>query len=170
MTTTASTAEPAAALGAQDIGKRVLALIQSIHGIGDLTPANIEKQTGMRVEVNPDDPNDYGVSGKLAGDWYYGLRTMSGDPGQKPNRLLFQFNDQSNANADMTPVCVSFDEYNRTLTEAGFSATRLRNRMNTQDYWEFTRDDVGVTVYVRGKRAPDDAQTCVSMLIINAYA
>lgn len=168
MTTTVSTADHPAP-SAQEIGKRVLTLIQNIHGAGDIAPDNIEKQTGMRVRVNPDDPNDYGVTGKLTDVWYYGLRTMSADPGQKPNRLLFQFNDQSNTGADMTPVCVDFDEYHKVLTEAGFKSTRLRNRTDTQDYWDFARGDVEVTVYVRGKRTPDDPQTCVSMLIINAY-
>lgn len=170
MTPPATIAEQAPALSAQDLGKRVLALIESLRDTRGLAPENIEKVTGMPIRVNPEDPNDYGVSGKLTDAWYYGLRSMSTAPGSKPNRLLFQFNDQSNANADMSEVCVNFAEYDQALTAAGFSSQRMRNRLNTQDYWDYTRGDVGVTVYVRGKRTPDDAQTCVSMLIINTYA
>ncbi|WP_147455539.1 hypothetical protein [Solilutibacter pythonis] len=168
MTTTVPT--ESALQDAKALGKRVLALIESARGIDDLAPENVEKRTGLRMRLSPGNANEYGVTGKLSDVWYYGLRSMSSVPGQKPNRLLFEFNDQTHAGADMTPVCVSFDEYHQALVAAGFSATRLRNRVDTRDYWEFTRGDVGVTVYPRGKRAPGDAQTCVSMLIINAYA
>lgn len=166
-----TTMEPAStALSAQDVGKRVLALIEHVRNRQDISPETIERHTGLKVSVNPDDRNDYGVTGKLTDQWYYGLRSMSAEPGETPNRLMFQFNDQTHADADMSPVCVPFEDYNQALTSAGFTAKRQRNRLNTEDYWDFSRGDIGVSVYVRGKSDPKDAQTCVSMLIINAYA
>ena len=157
-------------LSAQDVGKRVLALIENVRSIQDISPTMIEKHMGMKVRVNPDDNNDYGITGKLTEAWYYALRSMSGTPGEKPNRLLFQLNDQSHADADMSPVCIVFEDYSHALTAAGFTSKRLRNRLDTQDYWDFSRGDIAVTVYVRGKTDPKDTQACVSMLIINAYA
>ena len=65
MTPPATIAEQAPALSAQDLGKRVLALIESLRDTRGLAPENIEKVTGMPIRVNPEDPNDYGVSGKL---------------------------------------------------------------------------------------------------------
>lgn len=170
MTAEAATAAETAPLNAQEVGKRVLTLIENVRSTRDISPEIIEKHIGTKVHVNPDDDNDYGVSGKLTEQWYYGLRSMSAEPGQKPNRLLFQFNDQTHADADMTPVCIAFEDYNQALTAAGFTAKRLRNRLDTQDYWDFSRGDIGVTVYLRGKTDPKDTQACVSMLIINAYA
>lgn len=167
---TQATSADGAALSAQQLGDRVLTLIQSVRNAHDLSPQNIEKQTGLKIEVNPDNSSDYGIAGKLTEQWYYGLRSMSTAPGEAPNRVLFELNDQTHADADMSPVCVSFEHYNQTLTAAGFASRRLRNRVGTQDYWDFTRGDVGVTVYVRGKTRPQDEQVCVSMLIINAYA
>lgn len=169
MTAEASTAADSATLNAQEVGKRVLALIENVRSTRDISPEIIEKHIGMKVHVNPDDDNDYGVSGKLTEQWYYGLRSMSAEPGQKPNRLLFQFNDQTHADADMSPVCIAFEDYSQALTAAGFTSKRLRNRLDTQDYWDFSRGDIGVTVYLRGKTDPKDTQACVSMLIINAY-
>lgn len=155
---------------AEEIGKRVLALIQNIHDNRDISPETIEKYIGLKVRINPDNENDYGVSGKLTDQWYYSLRSMSPEkPGQKPNSLLFDFNDQTHAGADMSPVCVGFEDYNLALTTAGFTATRLRNRVDTQDYWNFSRGSIGVKVYLRGKSNPKDAQTCISMLIISAH-
>jgi hypothetical protein len=170
MTVETSAVAESAALSAQDISKRVLAMIESIRNVGDLSPEAIEKHTGLKVSINPDDRNDYGVTGKLTDEWYYGLRSMSAEPGKTPNRLIFQFNDQTHADADMSPVCVPFEDYDQALTAAGFTAKRQRNRLNTEDYWDFSRGDIGVSVYLRGKSGPKDTQTCVSMLIINAYA
>lgn len=158
-------AEPTA-LDAKELSKRVLALIAGIRDIRDITPESIAKMTGLKIETNPQDSNDYGISGKLTDTWYYGLRSMSPDASDKPNRVLFQLNDQTDTDADMSPVCVPIEDYSRTLTAAGFASRKMRNRLNTQDYWEFTRGNVGATVYVRGKSDPQDAQTCVSMVII----
>jgi len=158
-------AEPIA-LDAKELSKRVLALIAGIRDIRDITPESIAKMTGLKIETNPQDGNDYGISGKLTETWYYGLRSMSPDASDKPNRVLFQLNDQTDTDADMSPVCVPIEDYSQTLTAAGFASRKMRNRLNTQDYWEFTRGNVGATVYVRGKSDPQDAQTCVSMVII----
>ncbi|MGN6152974.1 MAG: hypothetical protein ACTHOH_13355 [Lysobacteraceae bacterium] len=163
------TAEPAIAMSAQDVADRVLRLIENVHNAADLAPQNVEQLTGLKIDVNSADGNDFGTAGRLTDTWYYGLRSMTPQPGEKPNRLLFQFNDQTHADADMTPVCVPITRYASALTAAGFESKQLRNRLDTQDYWEFSRGDIGVTVHVRGQRDPKDPQVCVSMLIINAF-
>ncbi len=156
---------------AEDISKRVLVLIENIRNSQDISPEIIEKYTGLKVRINPNNENDYGVSGKLTEEWYYSLRSMSPEtPGQKPSSLLFDFNDQTHAGADMSPICVNFEDYNLALTAAGFTATRLRNRLGTEDYWNFSRGAIGIKVYLRGKSNLKDAQTCVSMLIISAHS
>ena len=169
MTVGTSALAESPALSAQEISKRVLALIEGIRNIGDISPANIEKLTGLKVTVNPADRKDYGVAGSLTQTWYYGLHSMSPDASDQPNRLLFQFNDQTNSDADMSPICVPIEYFSESLTATGFVSRKMRNRLDTQDFWEFTRGDVGVTVHVRGKRDPQDAQTCVSMAIIETY-
>ncbi len=163
MTANSTVAEPAG-LTAQDLSERVLALIQNVRGIGDLAPDKLREATGLPIVVHS--ANDYGANGPVAGVWYYGLRSMSPQASDKPNRVLFQLSDQSDSDADMSPVCVPIETYEKALTSAGFSSKKLRNRHDTQDYWEFSRGNVGATVYVRGKRDPSDAQTCVSMVII----
>lgn len=151
-------------LTAQSLSDRVLALIQTVRGIDDLSPDRLREITGLPIAVHS--ANEYGANGPVSGVWYYGLRAMSPDASDKPNRVLFQFSDQSDSDADMSPVCVPFETFAQALTSAGFSSKTLRNRRNTQDYWEFARDNVGATVYVRGKLDPADTQACVSMVII----
>ena len=169
MTASSTTLDQPTGLTAQSLAERVIALILNLQGIEDLTADGLRRATGLPIQVNPDDPNDYGVNGPLTGTWYYGLRSMSPDASDRPNRVLFQLSDQSDSGADMSPVCVRIEQFQQPLAAAGFSARKLRNRLDTQDYWEFTRDKVGVTVYLRGKRDPSDAQSCVSMAIVETY-
>jgi hypothetical protein len=164
---TETTAPPRSApLTAQDITPRLLALIADIHSTQDISPELIQKHFGQLGWNNPD---YYGVNGKLTETWYYGLSYKAGPPDEKSRSLLFEFGDQTHANADMSSVCVPLEDYKQPLIAAGFTAGRLRNRWNTQDYWTFSRDNLGVTVYLRGKHDPlDETQTCVSRVIIRA--
>lgn len=164
MTASPTTLAEPAGLTAQSLSDRVLALIQNVRGIDDLAPDRLREITGLPIEVHS--ANEYGANGPVSGVWYYGLRAMSPDASDRPNRVLFQFSDQSDSDADMSPVCVPIETYERALAAAGFSSKKLRNRHNTQDYWEFARDKVGATVYVRGKLDSADTQACVSMVII----
>lgn len=166
MTASSTTPAPDHAPTAESLTERLIALITGLRGIEDLSAEGLRRSTGLPIQVNPDDPNDYGAHGRLTDVWYYALRAMSPDAADRPNRVLFELNDQSDSGADMGPVCVPVARYQHALAAAGFSARKLRNRLDTQDYWEFTRDRVGVTVYLRGRRAPSDAQTCVSMAIV----
>jgi len=59
---------------------------------------------------------------------------------------------------------------NESIAPSGCTATRLRNRHDTQDYWTFSHNNVGCIVYLRGKNPPTrNKQTCVSMVTIGAY-
>lgn len=166
MTAPSTTLPPPSELTAQSLTERLIAFITALRGIEDLGAESLRRTTGLPIQSDPGRPNDYGIHGRLTDVWYYALRAMSPDAADRPNRVLFELNDQSDSGADMSPVCVPIERYRQALTAAGFGARKLRNRLDTQDYWEFSRDRVGVTVYLRGRRDPSDAQTCVSMAIV----
>ena len=158
-----------AVFSAQDITQRLLALIQNIHSAQDISPELIHKHFGQQVWINPNDSNDFQSGGKITETWYYGLNSMRPPPGEKLTSLLFEFNDRTHSNADMTPVCVALEDYMRPLVAAGFTPDMDYTRFG-EKYWTFTRDNLSVKVYLRGKRNPDDAQTCVQMAIIRALS
>jgi len=153
---------------AADIGKRVLKLVEHIRSADDIAPARIEQLTGMKVEFNPDDANEYGFGGQLTDAWAYNLISLP-DGDAKPTRLMFSFDDESRANADMAPICaLDFDAYAETLAAAGYQATPSPGKHGEVSLWDFTRDDVTVQVYVRGENDDKADHACVSKLIINA--
>jgi hypothetical protein len=155
----------------QDITKRLLALIMNIRNRQDISPETLEKYMGEEVWVNPDDKNDFHISGKLTEEWYYSLNsTAFGMPGE-PTGLLFVFNDQTHSDADMSPVCVPLEDFSEPLTAAAFTTERFCNRHGTQDIWVFDRSTIGVTVYLRGKSKPlETTQTCVRKVSISVLS
>jgi len=159
----------ATATTAAEIGERVLKLIDSIHGVDDIAPTHIEKITGMKVDFNPDDRNEYGFGGKLTDVWSYNLLTLTESGGGQPNRLMFSFDDQSHADADMAPICaLDFDDYSKALTAAGFASSPAPGEHGSVLYWDFARGGVSVNVYVRAESAAKPKHSCVSSIVINA--
>lgn len=154
---------------AEDIGKRVLKLVENVRSADDIAPARIEQLTGMKVEFNPDDANEYGFGGQLTEAWAYNLISLPDGGDAKPTRLMFSFDDESRANADMAPICaLDFEAYAEALAAAGYRATPSPGKHGNVLLWDFVRDDVSVQVYVRGENDDKADHACVSKLIINA--
>jgi hypothetical protein len=160
--------QPNTATHAEDIGRRVLRLAENVRGPDDIAPARIEQLTGIPVQFNPDDANEYGFSGQLTDDWAYNLVSLpEGD--RKPSRIMFSFDDESRANADMAPIsALDFDDYAAALEAAGFRSKATRGPHDRVLYWDFSREDVSVQIYVRGENDAKADHACVSKLIINA--
>ncbi|TXH66431.1 MAG: hypothetical protein E6Q88_12075 [Lysobacteraceae bacterium] len=155
---------------AEDIGRRVIKLIDSLHSAKDLAPDHIERQTGIKVEFNESDRTKYGFGGPVTDEWFYNLVSLPEKPGQTPTSLLFSFDDQTHNNADTAPIC-SFDfaDYSSALKAAGFDFKPMHGSRGV-DAWYFSRGDIGVLAYTHGNQDPEEGQACVSKLIISAYA
>ena len=162
-----------APITAEDIGHRVLKLIDSLHSAQDLSPEHIERVTGIQVEINEDDPGIYGFGGKLTADWSYSLVSSPDRLGEKPTSLRFSFDDthRDRANpASLAPICkMRFDDYRQALVSAGFTAKPMPTFPGS-DSWYFSRGDIGVTAYALGKADPQAGPVCLSKMIISAYA
>jgi hypothetical protein len=153
---------------AEDIGRRVLRLVENVRSPDDLAPARIEQLTGLKIEFNPEDAREYGTGGQLTDAWAYNLVSLPQIGEARPSRLMFSFDDESRANADMAPVAIDFDDYAAALTAAGYRPTPAHGKLGNILHWDFARDDVTVEVYVRGENDDRADRACVSRLIINA--
>lgn len=153
---------------AEEIGKRVLDLINTIKDASDISPENIERATGLKINVNPENPNEYGAGGKITDTWFYNIGGSSNSKSGKSNRLTFSFDDQTNNYADMTPICnMDFEAYSKRLNEIGFQSSPVRGEHNRLSYWNFSRGEITVQVYIRGESNEKVNHDCVSMMIIN---
>ena len=153
---------------ARDIAQRVIHLVEHVHSRADLSPSRIEQLTGIKVDTNPDDANEYGFGGQLTDAWAYNLISLP-DSDQPPSRVMFSYDDESHANADMTPICdPDFDAFAAALRAAGYVATPAYGPHERVLHWDFARDGVSVQVQVRGETDARADHACVSRLIINA--
>jgi hypothetical protein len=165
--------EHAAPITASVISQKLLALIGDINTLHDIAPSNIERVTGLKVQFDPTNSNSYGVGGKINETWFYNLWSMASSlpPGVKPNQLMFSFDDAKNGDVDMTDVCdVDFNAYAQKMTDSGYSGKPVYGLRNRIDYWQFTRGDVSLQVYVRGESGEKVTHDCVSKLVINVKA
>jgi hypothetical protein len=153
----------ASSLTAEEIGHRVLKLIDSIHTADDISPAHIEKVMGVKVQFNEKDPNDYGFGGKLTDEWSYNFGSLTDPDGAKPTRLELSFDNSTDNNGDMTPVCkLNYDGYSKFLTDAGFKKSISYAEHGRISSFNFIRKRVSVDINPGG----DGKAFCVSILTI----
>lgn len=154
-------------LTAEDIGHRVLTLINGLHGSHDMSPAHIEKVFGMPLVVNPDDANDYGYDGKLSDTWTYSFGSVPDSNGGKPTQWTLSFNDTTNGEADMSSICrMDFEAYSKSLTEAGFKVSPYYGEHGRLISWDFARGRAAVKINIRGESDAKATHHCVSLLTI----
>jgi hypothetical protein len=167
---TTSSPTNAAPANAAEIGRRVLQLIDTIHGPEQVDAAHIERVTGIPVEFNDANPQQYGFGGQLSPDWTYNLVSLTELDGSRPHRLMFSLDDRSaDANADMAPIApLAFEACDQALASAGYTGAPNLGRYGQVEYWEYQRGDVSLQVHVRGESDAKAERACVSMIVINA--
>lgn len=153
----------ASSMTAEELGHRVLNLIDSIRSKDDMSPENIEKVIGVKVEFNPKNHNDYGFGGKLTDQWSYNFGSLKDLDGGKPRRLELSFDKQTEATIDLTPICkLNYEGYSKFLTDAGFSKSPFHAEHGRLSSVNFVRGQVAVDINPIG----DGKHTCVSILTI----
>ncbi len=151
---------------AEDIGNRILRLIDSLKGPSDLNPAHVERATGIRVQTDPENSLRWGFGGPVDAQWNYDLGTITTADGKSVEGLLFAF-EPSEGEPDPAPVCTpDFDHYRHALEQAGFSAQPVRGRFGTVDSWNFERDAVSVHAYLRRNPGSRERLPCLHQMII----
>ena len=154
-------------LDAQQLNERVLAWILSVRDARDLSAQNIEKHTGIKFKVYPEDPNGFYAVGALAGAWHYSLMSIKILPDPHPGGVKFEMGVSGDKDADMTPVCVSLDSYQHALTAAGFKLSQFPPHIGVE-YRRFRSDKASVLIYLRGKTKRYDEKLCVFRIVVNA--
>lgn len=149
-------------LTSQEIAQRMIRLITSLHGIEDISPQAIERQTGIPVKRDPKNPHEYGFQGPIEGPWEYELVAIPDKPGTQTRRLRFMFVDYSNSDSTpLGPVCnPSFQEYRDALVAAGYRVERIRRGLR-DDWWFFQRGKATAIFVLFRKADPDKERACV---------
>lgn len=151
--------------------RRVLRLLESLQGPGDLAPARLQTILGTPVHTDPADPGTYGIGDAVDPRWILNLVTVPDPHGGTPTRIVFSCDDQTGRYDDLSDVCaLDLDAWSAALTAAGYSARpHLGPRDAFYGVW-FERGDVTIEAIVRAVRADEPQRLCVSMLVIDTEA
>lgn len=135
-------------LTATEISRRVLKLIKSIDRLDKISPKNLEKIIGGKVDFKENDRNSYGYAGKIAdSEWFYQIFSLTQINGETARRLEFSFERQDDKEDDLTPVCgFSFEDYKKELTKMRFSVTPYYGEHGRFLYWHFEKNSVQVNL------------------------
>ncbi|MCC4610199.1 hypothetical protein [Xanthomonas campestris] len=161
---------PGAPIGtAKDALTRVLALIEGIHKLDDLTPDYLQSKMGVPVTHAEKDHRRYGASAPLTTEWGY---SFGMDQTPTAGRWFeFTFNPaQAGASPSMTEICeLDFDTFTKRLEAIGF--TRQRNVVEDGRWMSdfFNRPGMRIEVFPRGEAdAPQERveHHCVEWIYI----
>lgn len=152
-------------------GRRVLHLLDTLRGPGDLAPDRLQATLGEPVVTDPDDPGTYGIGEVLDPRWILNLVTVPNPQGGAPTRIVFSCDDQTGRYDDLSDVCaLDLGAWTDALTAAGYtSRPHLGPRGAFYGMW-FERGDVSVEAIVRAVTPAEPDRLCVSMLVIDTEA
>ena len=161
----------------EEMGRRFLKLIDSIHSDSDLTLERIQEV--MRIPMYNIEANRYGFGMHLPeSGWFYHF-SYSDDP-QSPDSRDASYNFlNEDEGADMEPVCgMDFDTYDTALRAMGFKerpdlahyeTLHLPDRdiFSRRPRMTYTRNDVTVWIDLSGQANSTEAKlnhTCVKTI------
>jgi hypothetical protein len=157
---------------AKEISDRVLKFAKAIKTVKDISPENIERKMGIKVNFNEEDRTNYGFWGKIAdSSWIYGLVAYPypSAKNKTTDTIRFTFDNEAE-NADMKDVCVDLESYRKNLKKAGFSYTNAYGVHSMMRGLIFSRKNLFIDVYVEryGTNFENIKNDCVQMVIISA--
>lgn len=157
---------------AKELSNRVLKFAKAIKTVNDISPENIERKMGIKVNYNEEDRTNYGFWGKIVdSSWIYGLTAypFPSAANKTTDTVRFSF-DNETENADMKDICVDLESYRKDLKKAGFSYRNAYSVHSVMRGLIFSRNNLFVDVYVEryGSNFEDIKNDCVQMVIISA--
>jgi hypothetical protein len=157
---------------AKEISDKLLKFAKSIKTVKDVSPENIERQIGIKVQFNEENRTNYGFWGKITNSsWNYGLIAY---PYPSANNMTtdtvrFSF-DNETEHADIKTACVEIESVRKDLSKAGFSCINAYGSHSFLRGLIFSRDNLFIDVSVKGSFSDYESikNNCVEMVIISA--
>ena len=108
----------------QPLMRQLLALTGSVRSADDLSVENIEKISGIKLTVDPDEPSWHYASQKMTDIWYYGI-LLKHDVKTSHRNFSLSFSVPPRANISnnyppITDVCIDMGEFDQALLKQGY--------------------------------------------------
>jgi hypothetical protein len=140
-----------AANAPDDLGARLLHLIDGIRSADDLSPERLESLAGIPVQRDPEDSGRYGFGTPLDDAWACNLSTIPERGGRPPKRLVISYDDLAGrADATVTAAAPEFEAFAQRLRDAGYDQQIVHGPRGAIWGHRFARG--GVEIDVRTER------------------
>lgn len=164
MTTTEANTAANPTLGAAEVGRRFLKLLESLKSRNDITVERVQEVMGLTLKQGPSGPF---YSQPLGGDWFY-VVSMGHEtpPGQRVGASL-EFINKADRFADMSSICgLSFEDYHNTLKSFGYLDGFRYDEIGRLSGVDYRRGDfyIGITPEVKGFADGKAYPTCVQRI------
>jgi hypothetical protein len=150
----------------EEVGLRVLKLLEDLRSLKGLTAQQVIERTGLPLKLAPD-AGEYAFTVRMPDSgWLYdvGFRPADGSHG---GILSYEARNPANRNgADMAPVCrLGFGVYADALKRAGYSVSEDRNEIGALEEYVFRREGLTIRIGTRIRSVKDiDSPECVERL------
>ncbi|UJB18498.1 MULTISPECIES: hypothetical protein [Lysobacter] len=150
----------------EEVGLRVLKLLENLPSLKELTAQQVIERTGLPLRLAPA-AGVYGFTVRMPDSGWIYMVTFEPADSRYKERLSYEVRNPANLNdADMTPVCkLGFDAYAGALKRAGYSVSEDRNEIGMLEEYIFHRESWTVRIGTRVRSAEDiDSPACVERL------
>lgn len=150
-------------LRAEEIGARVLVLLEKLESLDDLSVDRIEDVTGITL-TRVENAQHHAYSEPLDGGWYYSLVYVPASASGK-NGLSLMFTKPHDRFADMTPICaLDFEHYRGALKAMGFEESPIYGEIGQVDEWRYYRRDITLSLLPQNIVAGEPGRMCVKTI------
>ena len=150
-------------LSVEEVGKRFLRLLDSIHTRDDITKERVEEVMGFPISLS-DDQASYGFTQTINRHWSFAFNFRLEGKSNKKGIDLHFFNHDSRF-ADMTDVCaLGFDFYDKSLRSMGFMSDAVYGEVGQLRAWRYYRNDVVISVIPQNRIPGEDTKLCVQSI------
>lgn len=152
-------------LGAEDVGRRFLKLIESVKSRDDLTREHVQAAMGLTLRDSPNGPFH---TQPLEGSWLYVVSLGHETPPGTSISLSLEFIHEGDRFADMSSVCTpDFEAYHDALKASGyrdaFQYDQINGEVGRLVGVSYVGDGMNVDILPEVRRFPDGKlhPTCV---------
>ncbi len=153
---------------AEQLAKRLLALLEHARTPDDISLPAVQRHMGLRMRPIASDASQFEAIGRIDGEWTYLLASVRSSYRVAPHALRLRFDDGRDSASDMSAVCqFDYEQYKSSLERIGFEPRVILGSQRQVNFNHHSGSGLHAIVYVRSENARNPERRCVDMVLID---
>lgn len=151
-------------LSVEEVGKRFLRLLDSIHTRDDITKERVEEVMGLRLSLSVDG-TFYGAEQNEKDGWLWTVNFYPEGIANPKKGVGLRFINREERVANMMAICaMNFERYDKYLTEAGFVRSENIGEIGEIVNFYYGRSEILLSLVPQNKFPGEESELCVQSL------